>query len=276
MCDILDRAFLAEGIEYYSAIVFENTRVINERLLAKAPFSPRAAIIFLVPYYSGKAENLSVYSASKDYHLFLKELNSKIISALSRAYPTARFLGYGDHSPIDERHAALISGLGIIGKNGLLINEKYGSFVFISDILTDLEPSKLGASDPKPISSCKACGRCLQACPTGILCGKSEICLSALTQKKGELSEEEKRIILSSGSVWGCDECQLSCPYNRDPVLTPIEFFKEDRTPHLTLDILDSMSEEEFSERAYAWRGRKTIRRNLLLFESEKSNKCDP
>ena len=68
-------------------------------------------------------------------------------------------------------------------------------------------------------------------------------------------------------TVWGCDLCQTVCPYNKAPRVTPIAFFKEALIPHLTLDILESMNDGAFSERAFAWRGRKTVERNLRLFE---------
>ncbi|MBQ9084664.1 MAG: hypothetical protein IJY24_03315 [Clostridia bacterium] len=66
-------------------------------------------------------------------------------------------------------------------------------------------------------------------------------------------------------TVWGCDECQRVCPYNKSPVLTPISFFREDRIECLRSDILSSLDKDAFSERAFAWRGRKTVERNLEL-----------
>ena len=64
-------------------------------------------------------------------------------------------------------------------------------------------------------------------------------------------------------TVWGCDVCQLSCPYNREPEKTPIDFFYRDRIECLTTEWLDSLSKEQFSLRAFAWRGKKTVARNL-------------
>ena len=93
-----------------------------------------------------------------------------------------------------------------------------------------------------------------------------------MTQKKGELSPEEKDLILSHGSAWGCDLCQTSCPHVRRAIksgdaLSPVDFFKTDRTPRLTYDRIAAMPDDEFNSRAYAWRGRKTLLRNLALLE---------
>ena len=272
----LKSIFLSEGIEYFAALDIKKLNIVNSRLLERSGVEAKSVIVFLIPYYGGTAENVSVYSASRDYHLYIKELNSKLIPRIKGLYPNAELAGFGDHSPIDERYAAITAGLGILGKNGLLINEKYGSFIFVADIVTSIEPEVIGAVEPSEISFCEGCGLCLEACPTGILCGNGDRCLSEITQKKGELSDSEKELILRCGSAWGCDACQTSCPHNADPLITPIEFFKTERIERLDLETLDAMSDDQFSERAYAWRGRKTIRRNLLLFESQKTNKTDP
>ena len=92
-------------------------------------------------------------------------------------------------------------------------------------------------------------------------------CLSAVTQKKGELTEEERDYIIEYGSAWGCDICADVCPYSWKAAKTPVKFFYENRTPYLTQDALEKMSDEEFADRAYAWRGRAVIERNLKLFE---------
>lgn len=112
----------------------------------------------------------------------------------------------------------------------------------------------------------------MQVCPAS----SPTDCLSAITQKKGDLNETEKKTMLTHGSVWGCDVCQLICPHTqaaiqRETIFSPIPYFSEYAIPHLTRELLDGMSEADFSERAYAWRGRDTIRRNLMLFEASSS-----
>ena len=95
-------------------------------------------------------------------------------------------------------------------------------------------------------------------------------CLSAVTQKKGELSAEESALILRYGSAWGCDICAAVCPYTKKAIAegntTPVEFFKTDRIANLTTNMVKAMDKETFRARAFAWRGRKTILRNLEIF----------
>ena len=265
----------ADGIALYAALPFSACRVTLPRLLERHPdFTPQTALIYLVPYYAGETENLSLYAAARDYHLFFSDFSQKLIAHISKAYPNSRSLAFSDHSPIDERDAAVRAGLGIIGRNGLLITEKYASFVFIGELLTDLPPEALGcAAEPSPLRFCEDCGACRAACPTGILGGAASDCLSAITQRKGELTEAELALMVKHRTVWGCDLCQTSCPHAKRAIRektaeTPIPFFLEDRTPHLTYRMIEEMPEEQFRSRAYAWRGRKTLLRNLAYYEN--------
>jgi epoxyqueuosine reductase QueG len=202
--------------------------------------------------------------------LYFDELFGAILPILREKYPQNLFATFADNSPIDEREAAAMAGLGIIGDNMMLITEKYSSYVFLGEIITDLPVPEATA---QPIKRCEGCGACLRACPKD----KMGECLSSLTQKKGELNENEKNAIKTCRSVWGCDICQEVCPHTKaaiknGTIYTPVDFFRSAPIPVLTLEALDAMSDEEFSMRAYSWRGRDTIRRNLLLTEEHKNN----
>ena len=264
------RFFDEKKIEYYSVLDYRDTRLLNAEILEREGFAPKSAILFLVPYYAGEGVNLSRYATSLDYHIILRALGEELITVLKAHAPSARYKIYGDHSPIDERHAALVAGLGILGDNGLLINEKYGSYIFVADLITDIEPEALGAVSPLPIRHCEGCGICRAACPTGILNGNGEDCLSAITQRKGELLEEEVDLMRKFNTGWGCDVCQSVCPYNRMPALTPIEFFYKDRITRLDPELVSSLSDDEIKARAFGWRGRAVLLRNARILFPEK------
>ena len=136
--DKLKDFFENENIEYYSVLRYSDCIESSPAIMSREDFIPRSVIIFLVPYYTGETVNISRYAASLDYHIIIRTLTDSLIYQLKSDFPDNHFCGYGDHSPIDERHAAAISGLGIKGDSTLLINEKYGSWVFIGEIVTDL------------------------------------------------------------------------------------------------------------------------------------------
>ena len=268
MDNAIKEIFSSHGIELFGAIPLSLCRVTREYKIKKAGFESLDslyAIVFAVPYLA-KAENrnISAYAVPRDYHLYFKELFAKMIPSLEEKFKGHRFASFADDSPIDERDAAARVGLGILGDNGLLITEKYSSFVFLGEIITDL-PLECEVAEPK---NCEGCGSCKRICPMGEI----GVCLSALTQKKGELEEGETAAIKKYGTAWGCDACQMVCPHTvralkNGTIYTDVEFFKTNLIPHLTTEILDGMSDEDFGSRAYSWRGRKTIRRNLEIIE---------
>ena len=268
MREELKKYFSSVNIEYFAVLRYGDCIETEKRIMDREDFRPKSVIVYLLPYYSGETDNLSRYAASLDYHIAIREINDGLITLLRECFPDAGIRGYGDHSPINERHAALIGVLGISGDNGLIINEKYGSFVFIGDLVTDIEPSTLSATEPLPFKKCEGFGACKRACPTGILRGEGDDCLSAITQRKGALTEEEMCLMRKHNTAWGCDECQSACPHNREPLKTPVEFFYRQRITRLTREILDSMSEDEFKCRAFAWRKRKTVERNLDILSN--------
>ncbi len=255
--------FNEEKIEYFSVIEYKDCIEISAPIIEREEFLPKSVILFLMPYYTGETENISRYAASFDYHIAIREVGERLKAHLLSRFPDAKMRIFGDHSPIAERHAALISGLGIAGDSGLLINEKYGTYVFIGDMITDIPADAIGATPLVPISSCCHCGACKRSCPTVILRQEGESCLSEITQRKGELNDDEKALMKKHNTAWGCDICQTSCPHNAHPEKTPLDFFYRDRISCLTRPILDSMNKEQFRQRAFSWRGRKTVERNL-------------
>ncbi len=266
----LRRLFASMKIEYFSCIPYSALRETAPHIIKRQGFTPRSVILFLLPYYAGETVNISRYAAARDYHIAVRKYTSKIISFLNDRFPGSHSAGFGDHSPIDERHAALISSLGILGDNGLLINERYGSYVFIADVITDIPAELLGESPLAEIRKCESCGLCRESCPTGILRTYEGNCLSAVTQRRGELTEAEAELMRKYNTAWGCDICQSVCPHNRSPEITPLDFFKEERITELTSERLAEMRDAEFAERAFAWRGRAVVQRNLELLKSNR------
>ena len=263
----------SEGITCFAALPLSECRLTRPYLAERAGIPAQgSAVMMAVPYLCPEALtpdcNLSAYAVGRDYHLFFSGLFARLCKQLSERFPDYRFAGCADHSPIDERDAACKAGLGVRGKNGLLLTTAYSSFVFLGELLTDA----VLPGEAQPIRTCIGCNRCLSACP---ITGTDRICLSALTQKKGTPDEEETAQLRAHPLVWGCDICQTACPYTQNAIrrgtaFSTIPFFHERLIPHLTVSLLDGMSDADFSERAYAWRGRPTIRRNLLLKEEDK------
>ncbi|MBQ9161927.1 MAG: epoxyqueuosine reductase [Clostridia bacterium] len=258
------------------AIPLSECRITKPYLLDKCGIATTdgTAIMLAVPYVvpniaKGK-HNVSLYAAAKDYHLFFNRLSDTLLPRLRQEFPEADFAIFADHSPIDEIDAAVRAGLGVKGQNGLLLTREYGSFVFIGEIITSASP-KLDGYIPRTaeMPKCSNCGRCLAACPAGCTSESRAGCLSAMTQKKGELTPDEQAALAAHPLVWGCDECQLACPINQkilsDNVSTDVDFFREKLTPLLDAKTVNSMSDDKFSSRAYAWRGKNTILRNLKL-----------
>lgn len=263
----------ARGITLVAPLSLGDCRITKPYLLERAGIKDGTAILFAVPYYTTKcdltASNISAYAVSRDYHLFFKQLFDEIVPLLQAQFPENRFAGFTDHSPISEPEAAVRAGLGYWGCNHLFLTDKHSSFVFLGEIVTDAVMDAPAQEEKE----CAHCGACRAACPVGLEVAR---CHSALTQKKGELSPEEKAALLAQGSAWGCDLCQLACPVTkrareRGTLYTSIPFFPESARTPLTARDVREMPDEEFEKRAYSWRGRQTVLRNLELLEKGES-----
>ena len=266
MRDFIESFFEAENIDCYSSLAvdtLQNSEIICPRRL---PDFAKTCIVILVPYFVNDASprNLSLYAVSRDYHQYVKELESRFVLSAAQKGIDIRAKFFADTSPFDERALAIRSNLGFAGQNGLLINPVYGSYVFIGELVVDAEISL--SSGTTQITNCLSCGKCRKSCPTGCLSGDSVECMSHITQKK-QISENEKEQIMNHQLVWGCDICQQVCPHNVKASETRITFFRENRIPHLSTEALEKMSDGEFSLRAYSWRGRNVIARNISLHE---------
>ncbi|MCQ2429023.1 MAG: hypothetical protein MJ192_01705 [Clostridia bacterium] len=269
-----------------AALPLSECRLLRPYLLDRAGIpTSGTALFFAVPYLIASdardpGRNVSLYAVPRDYHGYMRQLSDELLPRFHAAFPGHRFALFSDHSPVDEVDGAARAGLGVRGLNGLLITREWGSFVFIAELVTDMPyPEAVGmpAPDvPDAAPPCQGCGACLRACPGGCTSADKSACLSALTQKKGTLTDGEADSLRTHTLVWGCDTCQLVCPMNRAALAglrdTPVTYFREHRLPRLTLPALDAMPDDEFLTRAYSWRGRAVIRRNLALKTSEKED----
>jgi epoxyqueuosine reductase len=156
---------------------------------------------------------------------------------------------YVDTGPMVERVYAKHAGIGWIGKNTCILNQKLGSWLFLGVILTSLE---LEPDLPAP-DRCGTCTRCIQACPTDALIAPYQLdsnrCISYLTiEKRGAIAEEEMREGMGR-HLFGCDICQDVCPWNRKaPVSAAAEFEPRPGLVNPALEWLSEMSSEDFRE----------------------------
>jgi epoxyqueuosine reductase len=181
---------------------------------------------------------ISRYAWGSDYHEVLREKLNQLLAEL-RQYSGQSFIGrtYADTGPLQERVLAKYAGLGWLGKNTLLLNQKIGSYFFLGTILTTLElgPS-LDASAAPPPDLCGSCRRCIDACPTDALepyVMDARRCISYLTiELRGSIPAEFREPI--GNHVFGCDICQDVCPWNNRAPFTTTEQFAPRTFPDAT------------------------------------------
>ena len=225
---------------------------------------------------------ISRYAWSReDYHdtvlRRLKEVEAAIHRAAAKdlqpALTTRRFV---DTGPIVERVFAKYAGVGWIGKNTCIINQKKGSWLFLGVILTSLELTPdLPAAD-----RCGSCTRCIEACPTDAIVAPYQLdsnrCISYLTiEKRGSVPEELRAGI--GHHVFGCDICQDVCPWNsKAPVSGAPEFQPREGLVNPALAWLAEMSPEEFRSTFKGSPVRRTkhsgLRRNVAIAMGNSGN----
>jgi epoxyqueuosine reductase len=179
--------------------------------------------------------SIARYAQGDDYHLVIRERLRTLLRWLAEVSgPGLEAFTCVDDGPVQERVYAEAAGLGWIGKNTCLINPALGSWLFLGEIVTnlDLEPDTPG------IDQCGTCTRCIEACPTAAIVAPYELdatrCLSYLTiEVRGAVDEALRPAVREQ--IYGCDICQDVCPWNRraavsdDPAWQPREIFAAPR-----------------------------------------------
>ncbi len=217
----------------------------------------KTVISVTVPYYRGgwpsergaPRGRIARYAWGRDYHKRIRRRLRLLASAIASGCPEARWLAYVDTGPMLDRSWAERAGLGWIGKNTNVIVQGQGSWFFLGELLTDLELTP----DSPARDHCGTCIRCIAACPTGAILGPYQLdarrCISYLTiEHRGSIPLELRPAI--GARIFGCDDCQEVCPWNRFAVPTSDPDFAErpeQQTPEL-IPLL-ALDEESFRER---------------------------
>jgi len=181
---------------------------------------------------------ISRYAWGDDYHDVLREKLQMLLDGLREQHPQpfeSRI--YADTGPINERVLAKHAGLGWLGKNTLLLNERIGSFFFLGVILTTLDLPSTSTSDAPPADRCGTCRKCIDACPTEALVEPyvmdARKCISYLTiELRGAIPEQLREPM--GQHIFGCDICQDVCPWNRHAPVTDTKEFQPRSFAHPT------------------------------------------
>ena len=188
---------------------------------AKLCEGAKSVISVLVNYFPTQkqadpaAPVISKYAYGKDYHLVVKKKLEDLLIFIQSEISPCRGRAFADSAPVLERSWAKAAGLGWIGKNSLLISKKYGSYVFIGELIIDLE---LNYDLPFKADYCGSCTLCIDACPTGAIVEPRVIdarkCISYHTiENKGEVPSSILEKL--QNQIFGCDICQDTCPWNK-------------------------------------------------------------
>ncbi|OYD08505.1 tRNA epoxyqueuosine(34) reductase QueG [Paludifilum halophilum] len=207
-------------------------------------------------------------SWGEDYHRVLKRKLEGLKERLLELVPGATAEEMVDTGALSDRAVAERAGIGWSGKNTSIITEEFGSWVYLGEMITDVDLPP----DTPVTEGCGDCTACLDACPTGALVSpgrlNSQACLAYLTQTKGFLPVEYRDRL--GPYLYGFETCQAVCPYNRKVNFTHHnEFLPDPEQVKPLLKPLLSMSNREFRERfgkmAGSWRGKKPIQRNAII-----------
>jgi len=217
----------------------------------------RSILVLASPYPAPRGNlrggNIAAYALNQDYHEVLterlQELMAYIEGLAGKPVPNR---WYTDTGPLLEKELAMRAGLGWIGKNTVLINRGRGSYFFISEILLGID---LKIDPPITDTFCGTCTRCLDTCPTGALREPYTLdanrCTSYLTiEHRGEIPEKLRSEM--GDWIFGCDICQLVCPWNKPD--REFEDVLEEFQPRPELLVLDLTQELGLSQQAFSAR----------------------
>lgn len=211
---------------------------------------------------------LSRYCRGQDYHHLLKARLERVAKWLQEQVPGATALVYVDTGPPLDRAVAERAGIGKWGKHTNLISPEYGTWTFLGEILTDVA---LPPDSPVE-AACGSCTLCIDACPTQCITEwqmDANRCLSYVTQMKGIIPEEYREVM--GNRLFGCDDCQDVCPYNKrarrglHPEFAPHPEVGAEPSLLQLMAMTKGDFKRWFEPTAAGWRGKTTIQRNALI-----------
>ncbi|GAA3549526.1 tRNA epoxyqueuosine(34) reductase QueG [Zobellella aerophila] len=192
---------------------------------------------------------ISRYALGRDYHKVLRQRLKQLSDKISQVFSELSARPFVDSAPILERPLAAKAGLGWVGKHSLLLNREQGSFFFLGELLVNLP---LPVDEPVA-EGCGKCVACITTCPTGAIVAPYVVdarrCISYLTiELDGPIPEEFRPLM--GNRIYGCDDCQLICPWNRfaDASKEP-DFAARDNLHAPQLLVLFAWTEEQFLKR---------------------------
>ena len=193
---------------------------------------------------------VSRYALGRDYHKLIRKRLQQLAEKISQEIGPFGHRAFVDSAPVLEKALARKAGLGWVGKTTLILNRKAGSWFFLGELLVDLP---LPIDQPDDRDHCGKCTACLQVCPTQAFVGDRVLdarrCISYLTiELKGAIPEDLRPLI--GNRVFGCDDCQLVCPWNRFAKPTQEDDFQpRHRLDNSSLVELFMWTEDEFLAR---------------------------
>jgi epoxyqueuosine reductase len=169
---------------------------------------------------------ISRYALGRDYHKLIRKRLSTLAARIEDTAGGGSYRAFVDSAPVLERAVAERGGLGWIAKNTMLINSDAGSWFFLGEIYTDLP---LPVDTPQADKHCGTCTACLDVCPTSAFIGPFQLdarrCISYLTIEHHGSIDPELRPLMGN-RIFGCDDCQLCCPWNKFARLTDEKDFR--------------------------------------------------
>jgi epoxyqueuosine reductase len=197
----------------------------------------------------GERAFISRYALGRDYHKLLRSRLQKLANRITAEIGDFAYRAFTDSAPVMEVGLAQNSGLGWRGKHTLLLERDAGSYFFLGEIFTDLPLPP----DPPVTDHCGTCRACLDACPTRAIVAPyrldARLCISYLTiELKGTIPEPLRPLL--GNRIYGCDDCQLACPWNRAAPLTrESDFAPRHGLDQAALVELFAWEETDFNER---------------------------